>query len=225
MRTARISTHVSVYFILALAFSGCFSKASSSASVADSSTGTGDGSSGSGGSGGTTTPTYGMACTSYQGGDYPDSQPVSYISAGAINGTTISSITFYGAFQTSGFSAYTGTQSLAYGLTLTAYGCPSSSSLGSVLGTVTASTGFQYMNYKPLTFTFSPAITIPTNCTTGEDLLAFKFSGSDLAAYSTDVTFEEAGGPSSSCFLHESSDATGDVAVGRVYSATIVASP
>ncbi len=160
------------------------------------------------------TPTYGMNCSGTFGWDSLGSYPVMFV--GAINGSSVNSVKLN--LHGNGL----GTSNVVGSITLTAYTCGTSSSLGANVATATWNHTSLNGNDAEQTFTFSSPVTIPTNCAPGEKPLAFKVTYSGFggaAVYAHEVL------STSTCFMSRSTSATGLVASPHSFTGIIDANP
>jgi hypothetical protein len=169
----------------------------------------------------TTTPTYGFTCaagTTNRGLFLDESGTMDdtgmYIEDAT--GTTITSVSFRNVATFNGnYGSFT--------MTLTATACEFAST---VLGTTTATIApFINNSYHGVTFTFSPAITIPTNCPSGKKTVAFVVTN-NTAMNTGDLIYADAGPFSASCPMQRTDTLTpplGNDETGKSMSATVVA--
>ncbi len=192
--------------ILSLQLSGCLIGATKAATTSTTTTSTGTTTATPTA---TPTPTVGMNCTGTDDG-YDNLAAAPVFSVSGLTGSSINSVQMNLLYATAGATILSGGTHYTTSITLTAYTCGSSGSLGSSVGSATTVVG---LNGTPTTttFTFSSPIAIPSNgaCSGGQTPLVFKITGS--SAVGGYVFWAESGIQTASCFANQSTSTTGVV--------------
>lgn len=165
------------------------------------------------------TPTYGVACaagvsnrTVVPDEDGMGDTPGMYIED--FNGSTINSITFRNVQTLNGnYGSFT--------FEINAFGCGFN---GSNLGSVQATTGaLNVATSNPITFTFSPPLTVPTNCSSGKKTVAFVMS-TITTMNNNDILVVDTMPLSASCPVQRTTDTSGTLGAaesGHAFAVTI----